>query len=66
MELFAHGGITPEIRRAFVVYLASHNRTFHEVLFPTPKDIRLAYEGSFAGMTSEPVTIPATEPALAP
>jgi predicted nucleotidyltransferase component of viral defense system len=59
MELFAHGGITPQIRRAFVVYLASHNRTFHEVLFPTPKDIRLAYEGSFAGMTSEPVTIEA-------
>ena len=48
MELFAHGGITPGIRRCFVVYLASHNRTFHEVLFPTPKDIRLAYEGSFA------------------
>jgi hypothetical protein len=23
MELFAHGGITPQIRRAFVVYLAS-------------------------------------------
>jgi hypothetical protein len=59
MELFAHGGITPEIRRAFVVYLASHNRTLHEVLFPTPKDIRLAYEGSFAGMTTEPVTLAA-------
>ncbi len=57
MELFAHGGITPEIRRAFVVYLASHNRTLHEVLFPAPKDIRLAYEGSFAGMTTEPVTL---------
>ena len=41
MALFAHGGITPEIRRAFVVYLASHNRTFHEVLFRTPKGIRL-------------------------
>lgn len=57
MELFAHGGITPTIRRAFIVYLASHNRTLHEVLFPTPKDIRLAYEGSFAGMTIEPVTL---------
>ena len=57
MELFAHGGITPAIRRAFVVYLASHNRTLHEVLFPTPKDIRLAYEGSFDGMTIEPVTL---------
>jgi hypothetical protein len=40
-----------------VVYLASHNRTIHEVLFPMPKDIRLAYEGSFAGMTTEPVTL---------
>lgn len=59
MELFAHGGITPSIRRAFVVYLASHNRTIHEVLFPTPKDVTLAYEGSFAGMTMEPVTLAA-------
>lgn len=57
MELFEHGGITPGIRRAFVVYLASHNRTVHEVLFPTPKDIRLAYESSFVGMTTEPVTL---------
>ena len=32
---------------------------FHEVLFPTPKDIRLAYEGSFVGMTTEPVTLEA-------
>lgn len=59
MELFAHEGITPGIRRAFVAYLASHNRTFHEVLFPVAKDIRLAYEGSFAGMTTEPVSLDA-------
>lgn len=59
MELFAHGGITPAIRRAFVVYLASHNRTIHEVLFPTPKDIELAFEGSFLGMTTEPVALDA-------
>lgn len=57
MELFAHATITPGIRRAFVVYLASHNRTVHEVLFPVAKDIRLAYEGSFAGMTTEPLTL---------
>ena len=59
MELFEHGGVTPEIRRAFVVYLASHNRPLHEVLFPQPKDIRLAYEGSFAGMTREAVSLDA-------
>lgn len=57
MELFAHGRITPEIRRAFVVYLASHNRTLHDVLFPPAKDIRLAFEGSFDGMTTEPVAL---------
>jgi len=57
MELFEHGGITPEIRRAFVVYLSSHNRPLHEVLFPKPKDIRLVYEGSFAGMTREAVPL---------
>jgi hypothetical protein len=39
------------------VYLASHNRTIHEVLFPTPKDIQLAYEESFVGMTTEPVAL---------
>jgi hypothetical protein len=31
MRLFAHEEITPRIRRAFVVYLASHNRPVHEV-----------------------------------
>jgi hypothetical protein len=36
MGLFAHEGITEGIRRAFVVYLASHNRPFHDVLFATP------------------------------
>jgi len=57
MELFNHGGITPGIRRAFVVYLASHNRAIHEVLFPTPKDIELAYTGSFVGLTTKPVRL---------
>lgn len=59
MGLFANEGITEGIRRAFVVYLASHNRPFHEVLFATPKDIRLEYEGTFVGMTTEPVSLDA-------
>ena len=57
MQLFAHEGITPGIRRAFVVYLASHNRPVHEVLFPTLRDIRQEFENSFAGMTVEPVEL---------
>ena len=57
MQLFEHEGITSGIRRAFVVYLASHNRPFHEVLFSTPLDIRLEYERTFVGMTTESVTL---------
>jgi predicted nucleotidyltransferase component of viral defense system len=47
MQLFAHEGITAGIRRAFVVYLASHNRPVHEVLFPALRDIRNEYGNNF-------------------
>jgi predicted nucleotidyltransferase component of viral defense system len=57
MQLFAHEGITAGIRRAFVVYLASHNRPVHEVLFPSLRDIRQEFEHNFAGMTAEPVEL---------
>jgi predicted nucleotidyltransferase component of viral defense system len=57
MQLFAHEGITPSIRRAFVVYLASHNRPVHEVLFPTLRNIEQEYERNFKGMTTEPVDL---------
>ncbi|MBW7900431.1 MAG: nucleotidyl transferase AbiEii/AbiGii toxin family protein [Rhodocyclaceae bacterium] len=59
MKLFAHEGITPGIRRAFVVYLASSNRPVHEVLFPPLRDIRYDYEHNFLGMTAEPVPLEA-------
>jgi predicted nucleotidyltransferase component of viral defense system len=59
MQLFAHEGITASIRRAFVVYLASHNRPVHEVLFPSLRDIRKELEHNFAGMTVEPVALDA-------
>jgi predicted nucleotidyltransferase component of viral defense system len=35
--LFEHGGITDEMRKAFVVYLASSNRPMHELLHPQSK-----------------------------
>jgi hypothetical protein len=59
LQLFAHEGITAGIRRAFVVYLASHNRPVHEVLFPSPRDIRQEFEHNFTGMTAEPVELDA-------
>lgn len=57
MQLFAHEGITAAIRRAFVIYLASHNRPVHEVLFPSLRDIRQEFEHNFIGMTAEPVEL---------
>ncbi|MFO1293512.1 MAG: nucleotidyl transferase AbiEii/AbiGii toxin family protein [Rubrivivax sp.] len=57
MQLYAHEGITPAIRRAFVVYLASHNRPVHEVLFPAERDIAQDYQRTFQGMTAEPVPL---------
>lgn len=57
MQLFAHEGITPAIRRAFVVYLACSNRPVHEVLFPPLRDIRHDFEHNFQGMTADPVPL---------
>ncbi|MBS0470960.1 MAG: nucleotidyl transferase AbiEii/AbiGii toxin family protein [Proteobacteria bacterium] len=57
MQLFEHEGITPGIRRAFVVYLASHTRPIHEVLFPNLRDIEYDYTHNFVGMTVEPATL---------
>lgn len=59
MQLFAHEGITPGIRRAFVVYLASSNRPIHEVLFPPLRDVQHDYAHNFQGMTAEPVPLDA-------
>jgi hypothetical protein len=51
MVLLENEGITEHIRKAFVVYLASHDRPINELLDPTRKDIRRVYESEFAGMT---------------
>jgi len=53
--LLEHEGVTDEIRRAFVVYLASHDRPIRELLDPTRKDIRQVYESEFAGMTIDEI-----------
>jgi predicted nucleotidyltransferase component of viral defense system len=53
--LLDNEGITEEIRRAFVVYLASHDRPMHELLDPKRKDVRRIYENEFAGMPIEEI-----------
>ena len=44
-------GLTPEVRRAFVVYLTGHDRPMSELLAPRLQDIGKLYEDQFMGMT---------------
>jgi hypothetical protein len=57
MLLNENGGITPRMQRAFVVYLAGHNRPLHELLPPQTHDIKDAYEKEFVGMTAREVSL---------
>jgi len=63
MNMLAAGGVTPRMRRAFVVYMAGHNRPMHEVLAPNKHDLRVAFESEFVGMTREPVELARLEEA---
>ena len=54
--LLDNEGITDKIRKAFIIYLASHDRPMHELLAPKPKNIRKIYENEFAGMTVDAVS----------
>jgi len=53
--LLENEGITDDIRKAFVVYLASHDRPMNEIIDPIHKDIRAICKSDFQGMTSTPV-----------
>ena len=48
-------GITDDIRKAFVVYLVSHDRPISELIDPVRKDVRRIFDNEFSGMTSDPV-----------
>ncbi len=55
--LLASEGIDNDLRRAFIVYLLSHDRPMHEVITARRKDITREYERGFAGMTEPPVLL---------
>lgn len=52
MLLLQNEGITNEVRKAFLVYLISHNRPISELLSPNFKDMKPVFEKEFAGMAS--------------
>lgn len=51
--LFADGGISEDLFRAFLVYLVSHNRPALELLNPHRLDLSGLYGDEFIGMTVE-------------
>lgn len=49
--LLQNEGLTDDIRKAFVIYLAGHNRPMNELLNPHLKEIKEVYQNEFFGMT---------------
>jgi predicted nucleotidyltransferase component of viral defense system len=56
-DLLANEGIGDDLRRAFIVYLISHDRPISEVLNARRKDITVEFSENFEGMTTEPVKL---------
>jgi predicted nucleotidyltransferase component of viral defense system len=56
-DLLANEGLTEELRRAFLIYLISHDRPMYEVLRPTLKPLDGDFARGFEGMTEEPVPL---------
>lgn len=57
MLLNSHEGITDDIRKAFIVYLISHNRPISELLKPNKVPIRQIYDNEFKGMTNMNISL---------
>lgn len=55
--LFAEGGISEDLFRAFLVYLVSHSRPAFELLSPNRLDLSGFYGDEFIGMTVEEVPL---------
>ncbi|HLG18381.1 MAG TPA: nucleotidyl transferase AbiEii/AbiGii toxin family protein [Bdellovibrionota bacterium] len=54
--LYEDGGLTDNIRKAFIVYLLSHNRPIHELLDPRKTDFTSTFQSEFEGLTERTVT----------
>jgi predicted nucleotidyltransferase component of viral defense system len=55
--LLAHEGIDDKLRKAFLIYLLSHDRPMAEVLAPSLLDISAEYKRGFEGMMHNMVTL---------
>ncbi len=55
MIMYENEGLTEELFRVFLVYVAGSRRPIHEVLAPNARFDEALYEAEFKGMTKEPV-----------
>ena len=55
-DLLTNEGIDDALRRAFIVYILSHDRPMAEVLAPSRRDISEEFLRGFEGMTDAPVS----------
>lgn len=56
-QLYENEGLTDDLFRAFLVYLASSGRPPHELLNPNLHDLETVFAKEFDGMTAFPVTV---------
>ena len=56
-QLYENEGLTDELLRTFMVYLASSSRPAHELINPNGINIEDAFENEFVGMTQEPIEL---------
>jgi predicted nucleotidyltransferase component of viral defense system len=56
-DLLGNEGIDDMLRKAFIVYLLSHNRPMAEVLAPQRLDISAEYRRGFEGMVEQKVSL---------
>lgn len=56
-QMFEDKVESAKLRKLFIAYLCGSDRPIHEVLFPTPKNIKAVFEKEFAGMTVDPVSL---------
>ena len=54
--LYENEGLTEDLFRVFMVYVASSGRPMHELLAPAEPASTEAYHGEFTGMTRDPVS----------
>jgi predicted nucleotidyltransferase component of viral defense system len=63
--LYENEGVTTDLFRTFLIYVASSGRPPHELIRPTPQPLEERFVAEFEGMTANPITVAELEKARA-